>query len=303
MARTKNIDPAQAIIERILGEPVPSEGQLKHPLATKPRQKGVYQHTAEVLLAQAQQRSEFPTEVAEWTTRHFVDYTAKRIQEETGGNYKKLYRADIGYIQQIQRFMASNGLAKNDWTRNFIEWCLLRRAQIVRKDGFFTIQVLPRYLNQFMQEEIMPQVERGAVSRDQFDTSLLEEIEQAVSEGKATEVVVRFGIPVAVTYFVKVKGFGQTRLIQALHERFNSMVKSGAEGHLQVSRVFQASVLGSPYPADFLALNWRVEFADLVKIFEGDSWYRPDDYKGRPLGKYDAILGRNTDATEPNTEA
>lgn len=294
-AAVKDIDPIKAIIERILGETVPAEGQLKHPLEPKSR-RGAYQHTAAELLAKSEKRSDFPDEIAEWTTRHFVDYTAKRIQEETGGNYKKLYRADIGYIQQIQRFMGSSGLAKNEWARNFIEWCLRRRAAISRKDGYFTIQVIPRYLNQFLQEEVLPKVEQGDVSRDHHDTSLLDEIRQADSEGQATEIIVRFGLPVATTYFVMTKGFKEASLRAAFRDRCAKMLSGGAEGREQLSRVFQSSVLGSPYPEGFLLTDWRGEYAGLLEPFEGDAWYRAEDYKGRPLAKYAAVLGGGDNA-------
>lgn len=302
MAKPKQINQAKSIIERILSQPIPDEGHLKHPLVSKKRTPS--QTTMEGMLSSMKKKNAFPENILEWTTRTFVDYFASRVQEETGGNYKKLYRADIVYIQQILKFFSSNGLEKNEWARSFIEWALIRREQLKRRDGYFTISILPRYLNQYLQEEVLPQVERGSITRKTFDTSLLEEIKQAEAEGKATEIISRFGIPVATTYFVSIKGFGKDRLVAAFKERFVAMQKTGAEGNAQMIRIFQSSVIGSPYPEGFLLTDWREVFGSFLEPFTNDPWYRPDDYKGQPLEKYDAILGnkQNSDAVQSEGE-
>ena len=283
MVRVKPEDRAAAIIERILTEPVPDEGHLQHPIQPKKRKTG--QLTLEELTA----KSEFPEEILIWTTRTMVDYFARRYQEVTGGNYRKIYRADQITFQELFKWMSSNGLEPKEWTKNLIDWSFGHFDSIRAKYGYFTPTAMQRMTNYWYQDVVLPSVEEGKVERNLHDTSLLEELQEADAAGKATEMFVRFGIPVTMTYILQVRDYPEDRALQAVNARLQSLLDGGAEEHEVLRRILQASVIGSPYPDTFSHRDWRETFAHYCASFHKEVWWRDADYKGRPLPKYHAL--------------
>jgi len=279
----KKVDGTQEIIDRILSSPVPEEGRLVHPLqGTKRKRSG--QVTVNDIKADKH------ADIGDWTTKTFVDYFAVKYQDATGGNYRRVYKVDSPSFQEMLKFFGSNGLDRNVWTKKFIDWAFEHRELILRKHNYMTPQTVLRMINFFYQDEVLPKVEVGDVERDTTDTSLLQEINQAISEGKDTEVFARFGIPVAVTYLVKVRGFNYDRLVGAVEARLKYLAANDRE---QLEKIVLQSIIGSPYPDTFLMLGWRDKFALLIRSFKTESWWRDTDYKGKPLPKYEAILGKS----------
>ena len=297
MAIKKKIDVAQEIINRILSQPVPSEGQLKHPIEPKHRVKkqGGQMTLSDLVEKKA---TTTPDDVRQWTTRTFVDYFAKRFQEETGGNYRRIYKADCQVFGQMGKFLASNGLERGEWTKRLIDWGFERRENIAARTGHFTPQGILRLINHFYQEEILPKVEIGEVERfATSDESLLEEIQQADSEGRATEILARYGLPVTLTYFVYVKKLRKEVALAGVGQRLVAMSKGTPQDREQLERIIHASVIGSPYPKEFLLRDWRTQFPDVAGVFAKETWWRSADYKGKYLPKYASLI--QSGITEP----
>jgi hypothetical protein len=300
MATRKKEDLAQAIMDRILSTPVPSEGQLKHPIQPKAKTPGPM--GAQITLGDitdARSHSGPPEDLMMWTTRTFVDYFACLYNDATGGNYRKIYRGDCAVFQQMMKFLASNGLEKNEWTKRLVEWAFERREAITKRHGYFTPQSILAMINHFYQDVVLPKVEEGVVERESFDMSLLEEITQADSEGRATEIYARHGIPVTVQYLVGVKNM-RLEVVEKLTRDRMAMMAASPKMREQLERIVNASVIGSPYPAEFVCLDWRERFSDAASLFTGENWWRDADYKGRPLGKYRMLVGQAQPAPVAN---
>lgn len=227
-----------------------------------------------------------------WTTRHFVDYFARKWHETSGGNYKKTYRSDQVVFADIGKFMASNGLPKNEWTKKFIDWCFERRAEITRKAGHFVPNTLRPYCNYFYQDVVMPQVEENALERNHYEVPILQEIEQADKEGKANEIFIRFGIPVASTYFIVHRGLRAEVVEKGLGVMIDALASGDAEGRATLGLMFHRSIIRAPYPDFFQHRDWRERWGKYTKPFQGENWWREKDYLGKPLPQYEKLQAK-----------
>ena len=285
---TKELSKAEAIIQRIMAQSVPSQGQLLHPLnSVKAAKKN---ESKQITLADGK-KAHIPTDVSSWAPKHFVDYFAQRYQEMTGANYRKIYNVEIGTFVQIGNFLVSNGLDRNIWTKKFIDWAFRHKDEIVLKEGHFTPQEILRQINYFYQQEILPMVEKDVITRDTNDTFLLEEIQQVDSEGKAIDIFMRFGIPTTMTYFANIKGFSLDKIEQAIIQMVKRLSTGDSIEKRQLESILQASIIGSAYPPEFLGLDWRDKVADYIKLYTRETWWRSEDYKVKPLQKYYSLVG------------
>lgn len=278
-------DATQELINRIMNEGVPAAGQLIHPLNAAKNEK-----KKQMNLNDVKKNVGFPSDVKAWTPKLFVDYFAQRYQEVTGANYRRVYKADIKLIQDMGDFLVSNGLERNMWTKKLLDWAMKHREEIVRLEGHFTPQEILRRINHFYQEQVLPQVEQGDIIRDTHDTILLEEIQKADADGRTTEIFNRFGIPVSATYFVKTKGFKEETVIKAVEERIKTLSSGSASDKEDLYKMLHASIVGSPYPSEFYCLDWRDKFSSYIKEHKKETWWRTNDYKGKPLPKYYSLI-------------
>jgi hypothetical protein len=279
--RVNKDDVAAAIIERIMSQPVPAEGQLMNPLNAEKKNRKSSQITISDIDA-----DNLSQDVKSWTVRTFVDYFSKKWQKETGGNYKKTYTSDQIVFQDIGKFMASNGLEKNEWTKKFIDWCFKKRSDITKKSGHFMPQTIRNYLNQFYQDVVMPMVEDDKIDRTYVETPILDEIKQADADGKASEIFLRFGIPIAATYFVVYRGFKEPVVEKGLTKMIDSLCKGTPEEREKLSLMFRRSIIRSPYPKWFVFLNWREMYKSQSSSFVDENWWRDLDYRGQELPEY-----------------
>jgi hypothetical protein len=278
------------IIDRIMSSPVPDKARLSNPVAAVGVRKKKTRNQQITLSHLLNESDEVIGSVKEWTARTLLDYFAAKFQDKTDRNYKRIYQADGPYFTQMMRFMASNGLNKSEWTKHFIDWCFDHYKEITRKHNSFAPVYMLSYLNRFYQEIVMPKVEDDTIERDHHDLSLVEEVAEAEKEGKVAEIFGKFGIPVAATYFVKQRGYSEDFVDKAVRKRLESLKEKGQVGAQQIERMFQMSVLNSPYPDDFAFLDWRNRFKEYAKPSSECAWWRESDYKGKPLPKYKALL-------------
>lgn len=278
-------DAVHKIVTNIMSIDVPPEGQLVNPFKPKRRQNS--QVTLDEMVTK-KTPVELPEDVSTWTNKHFVTHFSRQYQSFIGGNYKITFTSDLPIIKQIGDFFLSNGLDKNEYTKKLIDWAFENSEQIIRKYNYITLLSVFNSINFFYQDEVLPKVEDGIVVRDSKDTSLLEEISSLQDKVKSTELFARFGIPITVTYLVKIKGYDLNKIMSSLNVRFSDNKSSDVE---ILERIFNSSIINSPYPEEFLALNWRDSFQNLISFFKTETWWRDKDYKGSPLAKYNTLLG------------
>lgn len=289
MKQTTKLTPDD-IVKRIMQEPVPAEGQLLHPIKSDAIKKKQEREEKKAINLEDAKNFKFPFDVNTWTPKIFVDYFASKYSTETGGVYRRVYRSDIMIVQQIGDFLVSNGLERNLWTKKFIDWGFKNREEILKRERHFTLQEVIHQINYFYQREILPKVEEDEIERDTQDTVLLEEIQKADESGKITEVFIRFGIPVAVTYLVNFRNIDEAKILKATKDRISALFGGSSVERNQLGKIFQSSIIGSPYPPEFLASDWRERFEAYVVPFKKENWWRDDDYKGKPLPKYYSLI-------------
>ena len=162
MTRKPKVDDnVKEIINRILTSPIPADGQLLHPIQSQKRKKDGQLTLGDVPTTKERKKIE------DWNPKDFVDYFANKYQEVTGGNYRRVYRADGTAFQEMLRFFGSNGLEKNEWTKKFIDWSFSRRDVIKRKFGYFDPHTILRVINYYYQDEILPLIDGDKIQRDE----------------------------------------------------------------------------------------------------------------------------------------
>ena len=283
-------DAVHKIVVSVMNEAIPQEGQLVNPF--KAKRKSSKQISLDDMLTR-KAPTELPKNIEEWTSKHFATYFARSYQSATGGNYKITFTSDLPVIKQIGDFFERNGLPRNLWTKKFFDWAIANQEQIVRKFGYLTLNSVFNSVNYFYQDEVLPGVEQGEVIRTSNDTSLLQEIKEAQAAGKATEVFARFGIPVTITYLCKIQNIEEEKILSILENRLESLSVGPTADPTTMERIFNSSIINSPYPAEFSCLNWRNKFDKYAKFFHTETWWRNEDYKGQPLEKYYTLLGGN----------
>ena len=282
--KNKN-DAVHKIVMNVMSADVPPEGQLINPF--KPKRKSTKQITLDEMLTK-KGPSELPENVQDWNNKHFVTYFARKYQSYIGGNYKITFTSDLPIIKQIGDFFTSNGLDKNEFTKKLFDWSFDNQEQIIKKFNYLTLMSVFNSINYFYQDEVLPKIETGVVIRAIDDSSLVKEIDELQDKVKATELFARFGIPITTTYLVNVKGYDESKVISSLNVRFADCNGSDTE---ILERIFNSSIINSPYPEEFLLLDWRNKFDRLTNFFKTESWWRDKDYKGTPLSKYSSLLG------------
>lgn len=283
VAAKRRTDLAAALVEQVMSAPIPTMGEL---IQSHKNTRG------QLSMRDVEDGRGDTADASGWTARQFVDYFARKWHEASGGNYKKTYRSDQVVFADIGKFMASNGLPQGEWTKKFVDWCFERRAEITRKETHFLPQTIRHYLNHFYQEVVMPQVEEETLERSHYEVPILEEIEQADREGKANLIFLRFGIPVASTYFIVHRGFKPEVVERGLGVMIDTLATGGAEDRNRLGQMFQRSIIRAPYPDFFEHRNWRERWAKYTLAFQDENWWREKDYRGKPLPQYAKLQAR-----------
>ena len=292
LARTKmrrkiEEDQAYAIVNRIMSTPVPLQSELSNPFNSNKRKKKI------VLNPEDKKDNTLSNDVTLWTVKSFVDYFADCYYKQNNGYYKKTYASDNSIFNEIGKFMSSNGLQKQEWTKRFIDWSFENSQTIIKKSGYFLPTTIKNYLNHFYQEEVMPKVEENSIDRSYFESTILEDIKLADEEGKASEIYIRFGIPIASTYFIQIRGFSPEVVQKGIENFLNKLAQGDLSSKEKIGLVLQKSVMKSPYPQEFSFLDWRLKFEKFTKSYAKENWWREKDYSGKPLSEYQRLIKRD----------
>lgn len=271
-----------ALVDKIMTMPVPKPTSLSNPLA-KNKRKVTLSESGTI---------ERPSRVSDWSIRNLLDYFGEQYKKELGKQYRKAYQADQHVLHQITSFMSSNGLDKMEWSKNLIDWGFQNLDRVILHQKHVSPQTILRMVNYFMQEQVMPLVESNSLQRDNHDQSLMEEIQAAELAGKRMEIFSRHGIPVGATYLSKMKQHNPEAIVESFTKFLDDLSKT-EEGRTRIRRMAMASVLGSPYPAEFELLNWRKVFQKFCEPYYSEAWWRDVDYAGQPMSKYYAMIAGN----------
>jgi hypothetical protein len=279
-------DRVQIIVESVMSEPIPEPGQLINPF--KKQRKSSKQVTLDDMLNKRGPQ-ELPENVEEWTGKNFATYFARSYQNTTGGNYKITFTSDLPIIKQIGDFIASNGLPRNQGTKTFIDWAMKNHDRITQKHNYFTLNSVFNSINHFHQEIIL--TGNDIDSPDTEGIALIESIKETEIAGNVTEIFAKFGIPITITYLTKIAGLDEDKIYAVLDKRLKTLSIGMNGNNLIMERIFKSSIMSSPYPKGFAALDWRERYNNFASTYYLEAWWRDEDYKGDPQEKYDVLLG------------
>lgn len=270
----KKSDKTVEMVMSIYSKPVPSQSELSNPFAAnKRRRKPSLVDKADKTL---------PESVEDWSSKNFVDYFAEEYFKIFKGKYKITYASDNKLINEIFDFMEDNKLAKQTYTKKFLDWCFLNNAVLVQTTGSFLLMNLRKFLNKFYQDVVLTSANISLID-------IFAEVKDLDDKGRSKEILSKYGIPIAATYFIHHKDINFDNVVSGFTKLFEKLETGTAEEKKIFSDIMQKSISRSPYIPEFALLNWRDEFK-IVQKLKKESWWRDEDYPGEPRFKYDRFL-------------
>jgi hypothetical protein len=273
--KNKINDPTYDFVQGIYMLHVPDKSQLSNPFAANKRQR------SKKIVVKTEKN--FPVDINQWTTKTFVDYFAEEYKNNFNGFYKITYTSDNKIMNSISDFMEDNNLAKNEWTKKFLDWCFVNKEVMVKKTGHFLLMNLPSFLNRYYQDVVISNHKTPLIS-------IFSDVDLLAKQGKSKEIYSKYGIPTASTYYKYSKNIEDDQIESGLKKLFVSLAEGTAEDKKLLESIVQKSISRSPYISDFIMLDWRETFQDIVDKFKDETWWRDEDYPGSPRFDYDKFI-------------
>lgn len=270
----KKQDRTTELVMSIYAKPVPAQSELSNPFSANKRRK------KDSLLPKAEKSS--PDSLEDWTSRNFVDYYADSYLKMYSAKYKVTYTSDCAYINEIIDFMLDNNLDKNLYTKKFLDWCFLNSHSFSKIANPMLLMNLRRHLNKFYQDVVMSNSQTSLIE-------ILSEIKDLDKMGRSKEIIFKYGIPVASTYFVNFKKVPIEQVESGFTKLFEKLENGTPEEKKLLVSAVQKSISRSPYIPEFLLLDWRDTFPIMQK-FSKESWWRESDYPGEPRFQYSKLI-------------
>ena len=267
-------DPTYDFVKGIYMQHIPLQTELVNPFQANKRQRK--KPVAKVL-------KEAPEELKDWTAKNFTDYFFNEYKRVFSGVYRVTYTSDNKIINIIADFMEDNQLDKNEWTKKFIDWCFLNKAVIMQRSGHFLLIEFPHYLNRYYQDVIYTNSSTPLI--DIFD-----EVRTLAKLGRSKELFSKYGIPIVCSYYANANNISKEDFISGLNKLFETLSKGNAEEKKLISDTFQKSISRSPYLPEFDLLDWREIFIKYTAKYKEETWWRDEDYPGKPRFQFDKFL-------------
>lgn len=270
----KKQDRTVELVMSIYANPVPAQSELSNPFsANKRRRKDSLLPKNEKVLSD---------NVTDWTSTNFVDYYADLYLKMYSAKYKVTYVSDRALINEISDFMLDNNLEKNLWTKKFIDWCFLNSHSLSSSANPMLLMNLRKHLNKFYQDVVMSNSKASLIE-------ILSEIKDLDNMGKSKEIIFKYGIPIASTYFVHFKNISLEQVESGFSKLFEKLELGTPEEKKLLMSAVQKSISRSPYISEFKLLNWR-ELFPIMQKFTKESWWRDTDYPGEPRFHYSKFI-------------
>ena len=267
-------DPTYDFVKGIYMQHIPLQTELVNPFQANKRQRK--KPVAKVL-------KEAPEELKDWTAKNFTDYFFNEYKRVFSGVYRVTYTSDNKIINIIADFMEDNQLDKNEWTKKFIDWCFSNKTVIMQRSGHFLLIEFPHYLNRYYQDVIHTNSSTPLI--DIFD-----EVRTLAKLGRSKELFSKYGIPIVCSYYAHANNISKEDFISGLNQLFETLSKGNAEEKKLISDTFQKSISRSPYLPEFDLLDWREIFIKYTAKYKEETWWRDEDYPGKPRFQFDKFL-------------
>ena len=267
-------DPTYDFVKGIYMQHVPLQTELSNPFQANKRQRK--KPIVKTL-------KEAPEELKDWTAKNFTDYFFNEYKRVFNGVYRVTYTSDNKIINIIADFMEDNQLDKNEWTKKFIDWCFLNKTVIMQRSGHFLLIEFPHYLNRYYQDVI--NTNSSAPLIDIYD-----EIRSLAKLGRSKELFSKYGIPIVCTYYAQANNISKEDFVSGLNQLFETLSKGNAAEKKLIADTFQKSISRSPYLPEFNLLDWREIFVKYTAKYKEETWWRDEDYPGKPRFQFDKFL-------------
>ena len=267
-------DPTYDFVKGIYMQHIPLQSELSNPFQANKRQR------KKPLVKTIK---DAPEELSEWTAKNFTDYFFNEYKKAFNGVYRVTYTSDNKIINIIADFMEDNKLDKNEWTKKFIDWCFVNKTLIMQRSGHFLLMEFPHYLNRYYQDVI--NTNSSAPLIDIYD-----EVQKLAKLGRSKELFSKYGIPIVCTYYAHTHNISKDDFVSGLNKLFETLAKGTAEEKKLIEDTFQKSISRSPYLPEFNLLDWREIFIKYTAKYKEETWWRDEDYPGKPRFQFDKFL-------------
>lgn len=269
-------DPTIDLIRKVYSEPVPLQSELTNPFNANKRKRKT---TDKSLVS-----DELDADIQTWEVKDFCKYFAQEYKKSFGGTYKVTYVSDGPIFKQILGFMEDNKIDKNQYCKNFIDWCFENKALIIQAQGFILPTTIVYSLNKYYQDKVYKNDKEEALI-DIFD-----DIEYLDKNGKHKEIYSKFGIPVSATYLIHKKKIPLDAVVSNLKMLFEMLSTGNSQQMNLLESIFQKSIFRSPYIPEMELLDWRDVFDEFLLKSKKENWWENNDYPGMPRFDFKKLL-------------
>ena len=267
-------DPTYDFVKGIYMQHVPLQSELSNPFQANKRQrkKPVIKSLKEA-----------PEDIKDWTAKNFTDYFFNEYKKAFNGVYRVTYTSDNKIINIIADFMEDNNLDKNAWTKSFIDWCFINKTLIMQRSGHFLLMEFPHYLNRYYQDVINTNSSTPLID-------IYDDVVRNAKLGRSKELFSKYGIPIICTYYAHAQNIKKDDFISGLNRLFENLSGGSVEDKKLIENIFQKSISRSPYLPEFDLLDWREIFIKYTAKYKEETWWREEDYPGKPRFQFDKFL-------------
>jgi hypothetical protein len=271
----KKTDPTIELIRNVYKQRVPLQEELSNPFNMNKRRN-------KKNIPKLNVNSMSPVE--EWDAKFFVRYFADEYKNNLGGVYKVTFASDIKLIYSIMNFMEDNNLEKNEYTKKFFDWCFENKDMVISTCGHFLLNTIKDLLNRYYQDQIISHSKQITL------IDIIDEIHEMFKNNLHREIYLKFGIPIACTYFVNHQSYELKDVIDNSRKLFMAMSKGSLPQKKALGDIFQKSISRSPYIENMLVMDWRSEFSDMTERYKKEIWWKESDYSGNSRFDYNKLL-------------
>lgn len=218
--------------------------------------------------------------IISWTPKDFLFYFAAVYNDTFDTQYNLSFESDMKDINIIAKYFKSLGLDFRFHTKKFVDWAFENRSEIIKKYKFITLQTIKRFLNEYVQNNILELGVAEDLSTESYD--FISELNDLYDGSKMLSALKKFGIPIVATFLEHHKNHRVDKIIDNIH--------SISLSEEDLFRIAKASILRSPYLPDMSLLDWRKVFEKILKHCQNEAWWRSVDYNGAVNKSYRSIL-------------
>lgn len=201
-----------------------------------------------------------------------LQFFLKIYEEQFGIEYTPNMGKDLNIIKKIELALSHLGL--EDDINDFLSWMVQNAYGYIEEDRCLTLHQYERFIDAFAQRDKKKDHSGHQIPSD---PSFIKRLKQDMAELLIKDLAAKYGIPIATTAIYKAsakKNASVGNIKRVITKLFNNQEMD------ILLKIARQSIILSPYPKEFLMLDWRKTFDHVWQEISAkqQKWWREHDY-------------------------